>query len=156
MTVADQAAAGVHRNLDWRFGFFRTHLRQRGRAAFYELDAFARLGEPENFVRDNFCDGKTIVDVRTMEVARREVRHSESFLRGFARGRKRRRVLFVERQIIGGMAIAKQPDGFVFVAADLIQILFGNEHNRCRAIGDLRAIGNFQRRRHVRVLLRNL
>src|SRR5436190_966220 len=59
MTVADQAAACVHRNLDWRFGFLRTHLRKRGRAAFYELDAFARLGEAENFVRDNFCDGKT-------------------------------------------------------------------------------------------------
>src|SRR6266478_5007531 len=29
VTVADEAASSVHRNFEWRLGFFRTYLRQR-------------------------------------------------------------------------------------------------------------------------------
>jgi hypothetical protein len=97
MTVTDQTAACVHWNCKRRFGFFWTHLRQRGRPAFHKVDALARLGEPENFVGNNFCDGKTIVNVGAVEIAWCQVRHSESFLRSFARRRKRWHILFVQR-----------------------------------------------------------
>src|SRR5215211_277557 len=97
MTVTDQTAARVHWNLERRFGFFRTHLRKRRRAALHKLDAFPWLGESKNFVCHNFCDGKTIVNIGAVEIARRQVRHSKSFLRSFAGGRKCWRVLFVER-----------------------------------------------------------
>src|ERR1700757_3883783 len=50
VTVADQAAPGIDRNFESRFGFFRAHLWQRRRATVHKFDAFARLGEPENFV----------------------------------------------------------------------------------------------------------
>src|SRR5437773_667485 len=107
MTVTDQTAARVHWNLERRFGFFSTHLRKRRRAALHKLDAFTRLGETENFVGNNFCDRKTIVNVGAVKIARRQVCHSESFLRGFARDGKRWRIFFVEREIISRMTVAK-------------------------------------------------
>ena len=63
------------------------------------------------------------MDVGALEIARREVRHSESFFGCLACGRKRWRIFFVERQIIGRVPVAKEPDGLVLVAADFVQIL---------------------------------
>src|SRR6266566_9749195 len=108
MAVPNQAAACVHWNLEWRFGFFGTHLRQGCRAAFYKLHAFARLGEPENFVGDNFSDGKAIVHLGALKVSRLEVCHAKSFLSCFARGRERWCVLFIERQIISRVTVPMQ------------------------------------------------
>src|SRR5262245_22862074 len=59
VTIRNQAAARVHRNLKRPFEFFRANLRQRSRSAFHKLDTFTRLGEPENFVGDNFGNRKT-------------------------------------------------------------------------------------------------
>src|SRR4029077_5908587 len=112
MTVADQTAARVDWNLERRFGFFWTHLRQRCRPAFHEVYALTRLGQAENFVGDNFCDRKTIMNLGAVKITRRQVRHSEGFLRRFGRDRKRWRIFFVERQIISRVTVAKQPDGF--------------------------------------------
>src|SRR5438552_2561808 len=89
MAVPNQAATCVHWNLEWRYGFFGTHQRQRCRAAFYKLHAFARLGEPENFVGDNFSDGKAIMHLGPLQIAWSQVCHAESFLRCFPRDRKR-------------------------------------------------------------------
>ena len=85
MTVGDQAAARVHWNLERPIEFFRPHLRQRCRATFHKLDAFARLGESENFVGHNFRNGKTIMHLGALQVARRQIGHAESFLGRFAR-----------------------------------------------------------------------
>src|SRR5207248_6218584 len=41
VTVADEAAARVYRNVEWHFGFFLTHLRQRRCAIFHKLHTFA-------------------------------------------------------------------------------------------------------------------
>src|ERR1041385_7997872 len=80
MAVADQAATCVHSNLERRFGLFRTDLRQRRCAAFHELDPFARLGEPENFVRDDFSNGKAIMHLCALQIARRQICHAKRFL----------------------------------------------------------------------------
>jgi len=63
MTVTDQTAACVHWNLDGALDFSGRTCGSVVRAALHKLDAFPRLGEAENFVGDNFCDGKTIVNV---------------------------------------------------------------------------------------------
>ena len=57
MTVSDQTAAGVDWNFERKLAtFLIAHLRQRRRAAFYEIDALARFGQPENFISDDLRD----------------------------------------------------------------------------------------------------
>src|SRR6516164_4685828 len=68
VTVADEAASSVHRNFEWRFGFFGTYLRQRRSATFHKLHAFPWLSEPENFVSDDFGNGKTIVYLGALQI----------------------------------------------------------------------------------------
>src|SRR5262249_33702722 len=97
MTVADQTATSVHWNLERSFELLRTHLRQRCRPAFHKLDTLARLGESENFIGNDFCNRKTIVNIGAVEIARLQVRHLKSFLGSFARYRKRWGILLVER-----------------------------------------------------------
>ena len=94
--------------------------------------------------------------ISAVEIARLQVCHAESLVRRFARDRKCRRIFFVERQIVGRMTKPEQARRLLFVPADLLQIFSRDEHNRRRAISDLRAIGNFQRRRDARILVRNL
>src|SRR5262249_53271781 len=123
------------------------------RSAFHKVDAFSGFGESENFVSNYFSDGKAIVHLGALQIPRRQIRHTESFLSCFARDRKRRRVLFIERQIIGGVTVAKQSGSLVPVAADFVQIFSGNENNRRRAISNLGTIGNFEGRRDTWVLI---
>src|SRR5262249_16282107 len=73
MTVANEAATRIYRNLKRRFGFFWTHLRQRCGTTFHKVNSFARLGEPENFVCDNFSNGKAIMYLGSLQIARRQV-----------------------------------------------------------------------------------
>src|SRR5206468_2639580 len=129
MTVADEAASGVHRNFEWRLGFFGTYLRQRRSTAFHKLHAFPWLGEAENFVCDDFGNGKTIVHLGALQIARGQVCHAKSFLSCFARDRKRWRIFFVERQIIGRVTVAEQSGDLAPIATDLVQILSRNENN---------------------------
>src|SRR5438094_1964357 len=106
----------------------------------------AGCGDTENFVGNNLSNGKAIVHLGALQVARREISHAESFLGRFTRDRKRWRILFVQRQIIGGMTVTEQSGGFAPVAAVLVKIPSGNENNRCRAIRYLGTIGYFKRR----------
>ena len=71
VTVGDQAAPRVHRNLERPFEFFRAHLRQCCRSAFHQLHTLAGFGESENFVGNNFSNGKAIVHLGALQVARR-------------------------------------------------------------------------------------
>src|SRR5215475_274519 len=86
VTIGNQAPARVHWNLKRRFEFFRAHVRQCCRSAFHKLDAFARLGESENFVGHNFSNGKAIVHLGALQIARRQIRHPKSFLGRFPCG----------------------------------------------------------------------
>ena len=104
-------------------------LRQRRSTTFHKVHAFPWLGEPENFVSDDFGNGKTIVDLGALQIARGKVRHAKSFLSRFARDRKRWRIFFVERQIIGRMTVAKQSGDLASIATDLVQIFSRNENN---------------------------
>ena len=112
--VIDREAPGIAEAL-------RAHLRQRCRAALHQFDTFAGIGESEDFVGNYLRNRETIVHVGALQIARREVRRPESFLSGFSCNRKRWRIFFVERQIISGVAVAKQSDRFVFVTPDLVQ-----------------------------------
>src|SRR5882724_7834043 len=143
VTVANESAPRVHRNFEWRPGFLGTYLRQCRSATFHKVHAFPWLGEAENFISDDFGNGKTIVDLGALQIARGQVCHAKSFLSRFARDRKRWRIFLIERQIIGGMTVAKQSGGLAPITADLVQILSRNENNRCRAVGDLRTIRDF-------------
>src|SRR5437762_12077319 len=71
VTVSDYTAACVHRNLERSFEFFGAHLRQRRGSAFHKLDTLAGFGESENFVGNNFSNGKAIVHLGALQVARR-------------------------------------------------------------------------------------
>src|SRR5947209_3027164 len=156
MTVANQTAASVHRNLEWRLRFFRAHLWQRRRATLHKFDAFARLGEPENFVSDNFSNGKAIVHLGALQIVRRKVCHAKGFLRRLSCGRERWSIFLVERQIISRVTVPEQSSSAISIAANLVQILSRNQNNRCRAVGDLGTIGNFERRRDARILIGDL
>src|SRR5262245_36061688 len=88
MTVPDQPATGINRNLevDLAANVFAAHLRERGRAALGQLSTFPGLSQPENFVGDDFGNRKTIVYLGAMEIMGFEVCHRESLLRRLARG----------------------------------------------------------------------
>src|SRR3954453_24142822 len=63
MTIADQAAAGVDRDLPIEFAahLFVPHLRQRRRAAHGELGAFAFFSKTKDFICADFGDREAIV-----------------------------------------------------------------------------------------------
>ena len=61
---------------------------------------------------------------RAIHVARFQVRHAERFFRRLARDRKCRRILFIQRQIIGGMTEAEQTRGVFFLSRPIFSIYF--------------------------------
>src|SRR5207244_5882075 len=99
---------------------------------------------------------KTIVHLGALQIARGQVCHAKSVLSCSARDRKRWRIFFVERQVIGGMSVAEQSGGLAPIATDLVQIFSRNENDRSRAVGDLRTIRNFKRWSNAWILVRNL
>ena len=119
---------------------------------FSQGHALARLGKTENFV------GKiSVMEKQSWTSApcrSRGVRFA--ILKAFSaalRAIENVGASFLSRrQIVGRVTVAKR-GRFASVAADFVQISPGNQNYRCRAIGDLRTVGNFKRRRHARVFI---
>ena len=130
MAIRNQTTARVHRNLERKLaGLLIPNLRQGGCAAFHKLDAFARLGESENFASDNFCNRKAIVHFGALHIARLQVCHRKCLFCRFTCGRERGRVFFIKREIIGGVTVAEQTGRLALIGADFVHIFFRNEND---------------------------
>src|ERR1043166_4625970 len=118
MAVADESAAGID---------------EGRRTAFKQFRAFASLGETEEFVGDDLRDRKTIVYIRAVDVAGRQVRHLVGLLGGPVGDGERRRIFPVERQVVRGVTVTEQTDA---CPSELLRDALGAQHQRRAAVGD--------------------
>ena len=66
------------------------------------------------------------------------------------------RVFLFQREIIGRVTETEKLRDLRFIDPVLVEIFAGDEHDRSRAVGDLRAIGDAQGRSDARIFLRDL